>query len=125
MHPKLLKRRSAVLSKQLAQLDGDINAVCITLAQRVRLAGVLCLGEEKAESLERQFQTSVECVIRIPATSEEGRIARRALLEKLSELEDFLDSLSRNTSPALETNSRYDLDRCRQSLDLVKVQKHK
>jgi hypothetical protein len=125
MHPKLLKRRSAVLSKQLAQLDGDIKGVCSTLARRVRLAGALCLGEEKAESLERQFQTSVECVIRIPAISEEGRIARRALLEKLAELEDFLGSLSSNTSATLETNSRYDLERCRQSLDKVKVQNHK
>lgn len=125
MHPKFMKRRSAVLSKQLAQLDKDIQAACITLAQRVRLAGALCLGEEKAEELEKQFQTSVDCVIRIPAISEEGRFARRALLQKLLELEDFLDTLSRNTLPKEEANSRYDLERCRLSLDQVKLQKYK
>ncbi|MBS1166198.1 MAG: hypothetical protein H6R00_2223 [Proteobacteria bacterium] len=122
MHPKFLKRRSAILSKQLAQLDGNIKMACITLAQRVRLAGALYLGEEKAESLERQFQTSVECVLRIPAISEEGMLARRALLEKLAELEDFLDSLPHNTFATPETNPRHDLERCRQSLDQVKVQ---
>jgi len=125
MHPKIRERHGAVLSKQLAQLDKDIKAVCISLAQRVRLAGSLCIGDEEAKSLEKQFQTSVECVLKIPAASEEGMFARRALLQKLTELEDFLDSLFRGASATSTMSSRRNIDQCRQSLDQFKIRKYK
>lgn len=124
MHPKLFERRGAVLSDQLVQLDKDIKAVCISLAERVQLAGSLCIGDEEAKSLEKQFQTSVECVIKIPAASEEGMFARRALLQKLTELEDFLDSLFRGCSAKSAMSSRQNLDQCRQSLDQFKLRKY-
>lgn len=123
MHPKIQERRGAVLSRQVAEVDRDINAVCLSLARRVRLAGALCIGHEEADSLERQFQMSVDYVIRIPATSEEGRIARRALIQKLVELEDYIESLFRTTWAKAELNSRSrrELYTCRQNLDPIKA----
>lgn len=106
MHPKILERHRAVLSEQFAQVDHDIEAVCASLAQRVRLAGALCIGEEEAKSLEKQFQASVNYIIRIPGTSEEGRMARRELIRKLAELADYLEALLSSPWAKAEMESR-------------------
>lgn len=111
------------MTAQLAEIDRDIKAVCASLAHRVRLAGSMCIGDEEARHLERQFQSSVDCVIRIPATSEEGRIARRALIQKLVELEKYLDSLFHATwaKAELDSRSRRELYECRENLDRIKA----
>ena len=127
MHPKIRERRGAVLSEQFAQIDRDIEVACISLAQLVRLAGSLCIGDAEAESLERQFQTSVDYIIKIPAHFEEGRFARRELIHKLLELETYLESLLRPVSAKaeLKSGSRQDLDQCRQSLDRLKSREYR
>lgn len=123
MHPKIHRRRATVLTKQLAAFDRDLRAVCSSLAQRVRLAGSLCIGEEEAKNLERQFQLSVDQVIRIPAASEEGSFARRALIQKLVELETYLESLFHATwaKAELDSRSQRELYECRQNLDRIKA----
>lgn len=119
MHPKIRERRGTVLSEQLAQIDRDIEAVCISLAHRVRLAGGLCIGEAEAGNLEKQFQLSVDYIIKIPVQSEEGKFARRELIQKLVELEAYLESLLQTTWAKTEMNSRFrqELNQCRQNLD--------
>ncbi|WP_370676983.1 hypothetical protein [Pleomorphomonas sp. PLEO] len=126
MHPKIQRRRGAVLSEQLGQLDQDIQAVCASLAHRVRLAGSLCIGDDAADSLEKQFRTSVDCVLKIPAITEEGRTARRALLQKLIELEAYLESLFQTTwvKSDIESTHGYELDKCSQNLDLIKTREY-
>lgn len=110
------------MTAQLAEIDRDIKAVCASLAHRVRLAGSMCIGDEEAKHLERQFQNSVDYVIRIPATSEEGRIARRALIRKLAELEKYLESLFHTTWAKAELNSRSrrELYECRENWERIK-----
>ena len=93
MHPKILERRNAILSKCIYDVDLELKKVSTSIARRVRLVGSLCVGQEEAEILERQVQVGVDYVIKIPATSEEGIHARRELIEKLTELETYLDSL--------------------------------
>lgn len=112
-----------MLTAQLAEVDRDIKAVCVSLAHRVRLTGTLCIGSEEAKHLERQFQSSVDYVIRIPAASEEGRIARRALIQKLVELEKYLESLLHATWAKAELNSgsQQELYECQQNLDRIKA----
>lgn len=123
MHPKIHRRRATVLTTQLAEFDRDLKDVCTSLAQRVRLAGSLCLGEEEAKSLERQFQISVDQVLRMPAASEDGRIARRALIQKLVELEKYLESLFHATLAKADLDARpqQELTECRQNLDRIKA----
>jgi hypothetical protein len=120
MHPKIKERRGAILSRQLAQVDRDIRAVCHSLAHRVRLAGSICLGEREAKLLETQFQASVDYVVKIPAASEDGRAARRALIGKLIELEDYLSTVFRAAWASGEMTSwRSELDRFRHDLDRI------
>ncbi len=120
MHPKIKERRGTILSRQLAQVDRDIKAVCLSLAHRVRLAGSICLGEQEASLLERQFQASVDHVVRIPAASEDGRIARRELIGKLIELEDHLSAVLQAPWASAEMASRRgELDRFRHDLDRI------
>lgn len=123
MHPKILERRGRVLSEKCAEIDRDIKDVSAAVARRVRLAGELCLGLEEAEALERQFQASVCYVIEVPATSEEGARARRELIRKLMELDDYISSLLRAPWARSESiaNCRRNLDRCRQDLDGIKL----
>lgn len=120
MHPKMKERRGAILSRQLAQVDRYITAVCHSLAHRVRLAGSLCLGDQEARILETQFQASVDYVVKIPAASEDGRAARRALIGKLIELEDYLSTVFRTAWANGEMTSwRSELDRFRHDLDRI------
>lgn len=123
MHPKILERRGRVLSKQCAEIDREIKRVSTAVARRVRLAGELCIGEVEAEALERQFQASVCYVIEVPATSEEGRRARRELIKKLMELDDYIGSLLQASwvrSELIESCHK-NLDRCRRVLDGIKL----
>lgn len=122
MHPRILERRGRVLSEKCAEIDQDIKDVSAAVARRVRLAGELCIGIEEAEALERQFHASVCCVIEVPATSEEGTRARRELIKKLMELDDYISSLLRAPWARSEiiANCRKNLDRCRQDLDRIK-----
>ncbi|MBS1164579.1 MAG: hypothetical protein H6R00_604 [Proteobacteria bacterium] len=112
-----------MLSEKCAEIDRDIKDVSAAVARRVRLAGELCLGLEEAEALERQFQASVCCVIEVPATSEEGARARRELIRKLMELDDYIGSLLRAPWARSESiaNCRQNLDRCRKDLDGIKL----
>lgn len=120
MHPKLKERRGAILSRQLAQVDRDIRAVCHSLSHRVRLAGSICLGEQEARILERQFQASVDYVVKIPAVSEDGRVARRELIGKLIELEDYLSTMFRATWASEDVAARRgELARFRHDLDRI------
>lgn len=126
MHPKILERREFVLSEQLAEVDREIQAASVILARRVQLAGSLCVGEDEARVLERQFQASVDFVIRIPALSEDGRLARRELINKLMELDDYLDSMFRSPWAMSELVSRCqrNLNKCRDGLERMKARQH-
>lgn len=123
MHPKIMKRRGLVISEQLAEIDRDIKAVANSIARRVRLAGVLCIGEQEADTLEDQFHESVEAVLDIPSISEAGRRGRRELIAKLVELEAYLDSLFSASwvTSELIARCRQNLDRCRSRLDRIKA----
>lgn len=116
MHPKIQERRGAVLSAHLSEIDRNIETACALLAHRVRLAGQLCLGEDGARQLERQFRLAVDYVVAIPAVSEEGRVARRDLIRKLGELEDYLATLFSAAWARQELDAGPDrgLDRLRQ-----------
>lgn len=126
MHPKILERREFVLSEQLAEVDREIRSVSVTIARRVQMAGSLCVGEDEAKILEKQFQASVDFVIKIPALSEDGRVARRELINKLIELDDYLDSLFRSPWATTELVSRcqQNLSKCRDGLERIKARQH-
>lgn len=126
MHPKFLERRKFVLSEQLAEVDREIRAASVIIARRVQLAGSLCVGDDEAKVLEKQFQASVDFVIKIPALSEDGRLARRELINKLMELDDYLDSLFRSPWATTELVSRCqrNLSKCRDGLERIRARPH-
>lgn len=126
MHPKILERREIVISQQLAEVDREIRATSVAIARRVQLAGSLCVGEDEAKVLEKQFQASVDFVIKIPALSEDGRLARRELINKLIELDDYLDTLFRSpwATTELISRCRRNLNKCRDGLERIKARRH-
>lgn len=123
MHPKIQKRRRDVLSAQFSDVDREVRAVCASLAQRIRLAGHLCIGSAEAKDLEGQFQSSIDYIIGIPTTSETGRTARHELIRKLVQLEDYLDSLLNTEWARSRTTAGHQqgLDLCRPSLDCLNI----
>lgn len=100
MHPKILERRGRVLSAVLTGVDLDIRSASASIGRRVRLAGGLCVSEEEAAALEALLRTSVDCVLDIPSATDSGRRARRELILRLIELDDYLDGLLRKIESA-------------------------
>lgn len=125
MHPKILERREFVISEQLAEVDRELRAISVAMARRVYLAGSLCVGEDEAKVLEKQFQASVDFVIKTPALSEDGRLARRELITRLTELDDYLDSLFRSpwATTELVSRCRRNLNKCRDGLEQLKARR--
>jgi hypothetical protein len=123
MHPKILERRGRVISEKCAEIDQDIKDVSAAVARRVRLAGELCIGAEEAEALEKQFQASVCYVIEVPATSEDGRRARRELVKKLMDLDEYISSILRAPWARNEivASCLENLEQCRQALDGFRI----